>query len=191
MAHGIKHLYDVVSAFSNQDECKSCCKCEKNVGLVYVLNEEVKTLRSRKVPLVATSGGVNYIKRSSDGWCPCYDTSNGRCKIYDVRPLCCRIYPLDIMKEEGEIWWVVFKDCPISQRFQKEKRMTLLFSKTIEIEKCLSENQIAQLIKQDRLSKAIEVFDMEEATLIKLRKFKEASQIFGVDACGEKSRENF
>ena len=42
----------------------------------------------------------------------CSFACDGRCRIYEHRPFDCRLYPLDILEEEGSLFWAVFTTCP-------------------------------------------------------------------------------
>jgi len=173
MASAAKQLYEAVSVLALQRECEKCRLCEENVGLVYVLEDELDLIRSRGILFKTTSGGVNYVVRSPEGWCSCFEPTTNKCKVYDARPLCCRIYPLDLTEIDGEVWWVIHTNCRISERFQREKHLDLLVALTTEIERCLSKTQFQKWLKQDRLSRSIESFARDYMKAIKLRRYGE------------------
>jgi len=167
----LKNLYEIVRLLTSQSECMACRLCEENVGLVYAFRLELDQIRTHKPPLSVTSTGVTYLKRTQDGWCPCFDPTTNKCRIYHDRPLCCRIYPLDLMRLNGDVWWVLHSECPIFQRYEREKRLDILALMTAELESNLSESQIKEWINEDRMSQLIEAFSREKYKVIKLRKF--------------------
>jgi len=48
---------------------------------------------------------------------PClFLNKNGLCDIHNIRPTDCILFPFDILKINGEFFWVIWKiDCPILQ----------------------------------------------------------------------------
>jgi hypothetical protein len=73
----------------------------------------------------------------------------------------------------GEPWWVMHSECPIAQRFQREKRLEALAALTFRIEQKLSSEQIDHWLKQDRLSQMIEAFSSDPSRVVTLRKLGE------------------
>jgi Fe-S-cluster containining protein len=168
----ISDLYDVLHPLASQPECQTCRLCEEHVGLVYLLEDEASKLGNPSLPIL-TAAQDQYLGRTRDGWCCAFDNENNACKIYDSRPLCCRIYPLDLMVVDEEIWWVIHSECPIAQRFQRERRLGVLAALTFSMEQRLSSEQIGRWIKQDRLSQIIEAFSFDQSKVVPLRKLGE------------------
>lgn len=166
----LHRLYALLGALSQQAECKTCRKCEENVGLVYLLATEPADLERQGKQIVRTGLGANYVPRRADGWCSCFDPERNLCRIYDSRPLCCRLYPLDLIAIDGVPWWVLHSECPIAQRFQAERRLDVLVALTVALERALSEEELGEWLTQDRLSQAVEAFESEPTKVVPLRK---------------------
>lgn len=179
--NALKKLYEALAPLTSQPDCASCELCERNVGLVYVLGDERASLESSCVPLATTSEGIAYISRPEHGWCPCYDTSTKRCQIYDNRPLCCRLYPLDLMEIDSAIWWVIHTECPIAQRFQRERKLDALAAMTVAIENAVSPEQLRNWLQQDQTSQTVEAFSSERSKVLQLREFGKQSLFCKLD----------
>jgi Fe-S-cluster containining protein len=167
-------LYDVLKPLTNQPECQTCRRCEENVGLVYLLGNEAGKAIRRELPVLTTSEGVQYLGRTTDGWCSSFNPATNTCGIYADRPLCCRIYPLDLMKLDGAVWWVIHAECPIAQRFQWERRLSILAAMTAAMERVISDEQVENWLTQDKTSQAVEAFSFDVAKVIKLRRYGES-----------------
>jgi hypothetical protein len=74
---------------------------------------------------------------------------------------------------DGETWWVIHSECPIAQRFQKERRLGVLAALTFNMEQKLSEEHISEWIIQDRLSQIIESFSFDQSKVVPLRRLGE------------------
>ncbi|HEV2962479.1 MAG TPA: YkgJ family cysteine cluster protein [Candidatus Angelobacter sp.] len=172
---GIDNLYAIVEPLSSQPECLTCDLCERNVGLVYLINDESSRIKKDGHQVARTSEGVEYLSRSqskkSATWCSCFDTAKNQCSIYPIRPLCCRLYPLDLMKIDGELWWIVHAECPIAERFDKERKLDALSSITIGLETVLSPEQLRGWRKIDDTSQTTEAFIGDQYRIHKLRRF--------------------
>jgi Fe-S-cluster containining protein len=195
-------LRDALSPLTSQPECGTCRLCEENVGLVYLIGDEAPEASRRELPVMTTSQGVKYLGRkytndageeitpeqarnsSAHRWCSQFDSSSNTCKIYAERPLCCRIYPLDLMAIDQEVWWVIHSECPISQRFQRERRMSVLAAMTVSLERLFTQEQLDHLLKQDGTSQKHEAFFTDESKVTKLRRYG-APAMFSLesDAC--------
>src|SRR5689334_20873206 len=108
-------LRGALAFLTSQPECETCRLCEENVGLVYLIGDEAQRIPKLQLPILTTSHGVNYLGRTTDGWCCSFNPDSNTCKIYEDRPICCRIYPLDLMRINNEVWWVIHSECPIAQ----------------------------------------------------------------------------
>jgi Fe-S-cluster containining protein len=187
----LDRIYQLLSPLRSQRECETCRLCEENVGLVYLLGNEAQRVERLGVTVVRTADGIEYIARAPGGsvakgvgeprvtdqteachWCSCFDPDTNRCRIYDDRPLCCRIYPLDLMRLEGQLWWVIHSECPIAQRFEKEHQLHILVAITAAIEKELTDQELQRWMKEDQVSVRIEAFSFEAAKVHKLRPFR-------------------
>jgi len=170
-------LYDFLEPLSSQPECRTCRKCEEHVGLVYLLGDEAQGVEKVGGRLLVTSRGVQYLSRTAEGWCSCFDPATNQCRIYAQRPLCCRIYPLDLMHLGDGLWWVIHSECPIAQRLQAEHRLDILYGLTVRLEGEMSKEEIAQWTTQDDTSRVVEAFLSESAKVLPLRRFR-ASMAF-------------
>src|SRR5581483_798372 len=154
----MESLYQVLRPLATQPECQSCRLCEEHVGLVYLLGDEAVKANEHSLPIITSSQGVQYLSRTRDGWCSSFDPNTNMCRMYADRPLCCRLYPLDLMQLEGAVWWVIHAECPIAQRFQKERRLAVLAAITDALERALSKEQLNRWLIQDKMSRGIESF---------------------------------
>jgi hypothetical protein len=77
------------------------------------------------------------------------------------------------MKLGNSVWWVIHDECPISQRFQRERRLAILAAMTVALENALSEEQLQNWLLQDTTSQTIEAFSFDTTKVIKLRKYGE------------------
>lgn len=170
----LESLYGLLKPLTAQPECQTCRLCEEHVGLVYLFDDEASKAKKYRLPVLTTSQGVKYLGRTRDGWCSSFDPSTNTCSIYTDRPLCCRIYPLDLMKFDGIVWWVIHAECPIAQRFKRERRLSLLAAMTSTLEAAITSGQLENWLTQDKTSQAIEAFSSDEAKVIKLRRYGEA-----------------
>lgn len=102
---------EAAKALSGLLDCRGCTKCCEQGGVVYVLEQEVNTLRNMKVPLV-TIDGISFIQMAQDGSCPMLDRKGKKCSIYGYRPACCRLYPVDGISIAGELQWGLANFCP-------------------------------------------------------------------------------
>jgi Fe-S-cluster containining protein len=167
----MRDLYEILQPLASQPECASCNLCERNVGLVYLLGDEAARIRAIDQKLVSiTSKNVEYLNRKDGGWCACYSASANTCGIYNDRPLCCRLYPLDLMEIGQEVWWVIHSECPIGQRFQRQRQMDLLAAVTLALERHLGDERLQQWILQDRTSREIEAFHYDQLNVTKIRR---------------------
>lgn len=169
----MEKLYEILKPLASQSECETCRLCERNVGLVYVLGNEASKAQHHGLPILTTSQGVQYLGRTRDGWCCSFDPTTNTCRMYSDRPLCCRIYPLDLMRLNDTVWWVIHSECPIAQRFKQERRLGVLAAMTYAMEGALSDEQLQHWLTQDKTSQAIEAFAFDESEVIRLRRFGE------------------
>lgn len=169
----ISSLYELLQPLASQPECQTCRLCEEHVGLVYLLGEEANKVKVGTLPILGTAESAQYLGRTRDGWCCAFDHQANTCKIYETRPLCCRIYPLDLMNIDNEVWWVVHSECPIAQRFQQERKLSILSAMTFSMESRISEEQLMLWLKQDRFSQMVESFSFDRSQVVKLRRFGE------------------
>ena len=167
-------LYQVFNRLTAQPECQTCRLCEEHVGLVYLLGNEADKAKHHQLPVLTTSNGVQYLGRTPHGWCSSFDPHKNTCGMYFDRPLCCRIYPLDLMKLDGKLWWVIHAECPIAQRFKREHQMGVLAAMTLAMENILSEEQLESWLVQDKTSQVIEAFTFDTSKVIKLRPYGES-----------------
>jgi Fe-S-cluster containining protein len=168
----LERAYHDLSILSLQHECETCRKCETNVGLVYLLDREPRTVSSSGVKTVSTSQGISYIARSVEGWCAAYDSKENKCTIYPNRPLCCRIYPLDLMNLDDEIWWILHTECPIAQRYEREHKLDILIALTMLLEERIPEGVFSEWLREDRHSQVVEAFLRVEYSITRLRRFR-------------------
>jgi Fe-S-cluster containining protein len=96
----LDRLYAVLEGAS-YDGCATCGICCSNPWL----HEEEAALLRPLAPLDIVEG-VPFLAGE-----PCSCLSGTHCTQYGLRPLDCRLYPLDLVEEEGELWWVIFSDC--------------------------------------------------------------------------------
>jgi Fe-S-cluster containining protein len=171
MRSDLPRIYEVLGALGNQPECSTCRLCEEHVGLVYLMSAEATRDRRKGLPVLSVDASAHYYPRTRDGWCSCFDPATNTCRVYAERPLCCRLYPLDLVSIEGEVWWVVHRECPIAQRFTRQRQLDVLAAVTRRIEPLLGDEDLADWIRQDRVSAAIEYLDHEEMSLTPLRRF--------------------
>jgi len=163
-------LYEVLRPLTSQSECQTCKLCEENIGLVYLLDKETEAISKRNVPLSITSRGAQYIARTSQGCCAAFNSTGNSCTIYESRPLCCRLYPLDLVTKNGEIWWVIHIECPIAKRFLSERKLAVLATMTVAIEKKIDRELLQSWLINDRMSQNIEAFSSTRPRTIRLRR---------------------
>jgi Fe-S-cluster containining protein len=85
------------------EECYDCVnKCCHSPWFLKEEQEANKELLKEKY-----ENSVSFLE-SSKG---CKFAVNNRCQIYKKRPLDCRLFPLDLFEEDGEYWWIIFKNC--------------------------------------------------------------------------------
>jgi hypothetical protein len=77
------------------------------------------------------------------------------------------------MKLNSIVWWVIHSECPIAQRFQRERRLGILVTMTFAMEAALSEEQLQHWLTQDKTSQAIEAFAFDQSRVIRLRRYGE------------------
>jgi Fe-S-cluster containining protein len=171
MKHNLNPLYDILRPLASQPECKSCKLCEEHVGLVYLLGQEAAKSHDMEIPVSISSRGVQYLARTPDGWCAAFDPQANLCRIYNDRPLCCQLYPLDLMRLDGEVWWVIHDECPIARRFQRDRRLEILMAMTIALERTLSDEQLQSWLITDRVSQDIEAFSSSRPNVFRLRQY--------------------
>jgi Fe-S-cluster containining protein len=171
------NLYKALILLSSQPDCGSCNNCEKNIGLVYLIGEESSRLEKLGKKTVETSKGVKYLERRQNHgqamWCNFFDVKKNLCTIYELRPLCCRLYPIDLMKFEGALYWVAHTKCPITRRFQRDRKLDLFAAITIRLESELTPLQLRKWIDSDSVSQTIEAFERDYSNVIKLRQYGE------------------
>lgn len=167
----LQGVYNIAEFLSSQEECNTCNLCEKNVGLVYLLDNEMEKLKQHNLKISSTTNGTDFLSRTSDGWCSAFDHTRNRCTVYDDRPLCCRIYPFDLMHFDREFWWVIFYECPIAKRFFAEKKEDVLLAFTYSLEREMGNTLIAEFVREDKISQHIDAFTGETPLVKKLRKF--------------------
>lgn len=175
----LQDAYRALEGLASQPECQSCRLCEEHVGLVYAFRVEAESLERKGVTVSKTSEGVAYVGRTSAGWCSCYNVGGNGCTIYSDRPLCCRLYPLDLMEIEGELWWVVHEECPISQRYKRDRREDVLRSLTVRLEASFSKEELEEWLQEDTMSQRIEAFLGDESRIRPLRRLGESSFRWG------------
>ena len=173
---------------SSQPECQTCRLCEEHVGLVYLLGKESARVRSHRLPVLRTMSGVEYLGRVPDrevrkeglspvspshGWCSAFDPTTNMCRIYSDRPLCCRIYPLDLMRIDSQVWWVMHTECPIAQRFEKERRLGIIAAITARMERFISSDNLEDWLSQDKFSQIAEAFSHDATQVIRVRRYGE------------------
>lgn len=169
----MKSVYNRLSELSSQKECNSCRICESNVGLVYLFEKERVIIEKIDRNIISRSiNNVCFIKRKESGYCSCFDVKTGKCRIYINRPLCCRLYPIDFMKIDNQIWWVVHSECPIYIRYNENRDISILYALTISLEEEISRSEFIQWLEIDNVSVNIEAFSREQCSIVKLRKFK-------------------
>ena len=76
------------------------------------------------------------------------------------------------MNINGVIWWVIHAECPIAQRFQRERRLAILNAITAALEQNLSDEELKRWLTQDKLSAGIEAFAYDDRKVVTLRRFK-------------------
>lgn len=167
----IQNVYRIAEFLASQKECDTCNLCEKNVGLVYLLDNEFENIKRHNLEISSTNNGTDFLSRTRDGWCSAFDHVRNRCTIYNDRPLCCRIYPFDLMNFDREFWWVIFYECPIAQRFFTEKKEDILMAFTYSLEREMGDMLISEFIREDSISQHIDAFTGETPRVKKLRKF--------------------
>jgi hypothetical protein len=168
-------LYSTLELLSAQPECRTCNLCERNVGLVYLIGEEGDRMGRAGKESAMTSEGVRYLERKQSNhgarWCGCFDVEHNQCTVYDIRPLCCRLYPIDLMRLDGVLWWIVHAQCPIAERFERERRLDVLAAVTVRLESELSPEQLRMWVNTDRASQTIEAFVSDHYRIVRLRRF--------------------
>jgi Fe-S-cluster containining protein len=175
----ISRIYPLLRLLTSQPECDTCRLCEENVGLVYLLRDEISRAANAGAMVVASADEKGYIERTHHGWCGCFDAATGRCRIYDSRPLCCRIYPLDLIRFDDGIWWVIHEECPIGIRFYRERQTDLLAAVTFEIERQLTDKELLSWLSQDRFSQNVEALSRDSIKVRRLRQLgSEVSALF-------------
>lgn len=169
MGRDLASVYAAIRSLGGQPECASCRKCEENVGLVYLLGEEANRAKDRQLPVISVGNDAHYFARTTHGWCPCFDPNRNTCNIYNDRPLCCRLYPLDLVHYEGQPWWVLHIDCPIAQRWVRDRHLDVLVTLLERLEDTIDPTVLHNWISQDKTSSIIESFESEELRLIPVR----------------------
>jgi Fe-S-cluster containining protein len=129
----IKKLYQIIEKtglFKNFPECKGCaiaCIVKKNV--TWLSNVEAK--KSRNLLKISKEGKSYFFEAQP---CPLLSKEK-RCTIYKERPFECRVNPLTIYEIDGDLWWVLYTECPIvgkAKDLSKVISMAKEFIKQIE-----------------------------------------------------------
>lgn len=162
-------IYEAIRSLGGQPECTSCRRCEENVGLVYLLEDEAQQAKRRTLPVISVGKEAHYFSRTSHGWCPCFNPESNTCEIYNDRPLCCRLYPLDLGIYRGEAWWVLHGECPIAQRWVRERYLDAVATLLEHVEDLLDPSILRNWISQEKTSVVIESLELEELHLIRIR----------------------
>ncbi len=76
------------------------------------------------------------------------------------------------MRLDGELWWVLHGECPITQRYMHDRELDILAYLTRRFEEELSEEDLASWILQDKVSQGVEAFSSEPAKVLPLRRYK-------------------
>jgi len=113
----LKRLYEAINEqkiFDNFDECTECpVVCSRKQNIHWLLPEEAGRLKEF---MKVTKIGDAYFFEG--GLCPLLKDKH--CSIYSDRPLECRLNPLSIYEIEGDLYWIVYLECPIMKKRGKE-----------------------------------------------------------------------
>jgi hypothetical protein len=91
-------------------KCKNwCCKNENP----FASKKELSILKFDK------------ITTKKDNTC-FFLNSSGKCSEYMKRPFECRIFPFDILKIDGKLMWVLWKNCPGAEALDPKKSVAEL-----------------------------------------------------------------
>jgi hypothetical protein len=77
------------------------------------------------------------------------------------------------MNLDGMAWWVIHAECPIAQRFHRDRKMEILAAMTAALERHLSEEQLQSWLINDNASQNIEAFSSTQPKVFKLRRYGE------------------
>jgi hypothetical protein len=78
------------------------------------------------------------------------------------------------MKLDGTVWWVIHAECPIAQRFQRDRQLEVLAAMTAALEREISEEQLRLWLASDKSSQRIEAFSASQPKVFKLRPYGRA-----------------
>ena len=131
---------------------KKCTNCKVNC----CKNE----ITSYPLFLTPKEGGGH---KSINNKFPCKNLNKkGLCSVYDKRPTDCRLFPFDIINENNEFYWAIYKtECPISKLNKANFKLTL---------KELEQKIIPKFKKYIKQYAKYKLDDLKKYKLIKLRK---------------------
>ncbi|MEM4245537.1 MAG: hypothetical protein QXR60_05035, partial [Candidatus Nanoarchaeia archaeon] len=93
----------------NKDSSKVCGRCDARCcSIIPFLTQEEK----RELSLNHNGG--------------CDKLVGKRCSVYDNRPIDCRIFPISIYKIGNSFYWVLTKNCPLSNFINVEKELGII-----------------------------------------------------------------
>jgi len=128
----------------NFEECHDCVNkcCHSPWFLKEEQGASAQFLKEKGV----SDSPVSFLGSTSG----CKYAVNNRCQIYNKRPLDCRLFPLDLIEEDEEYWWVIFKNC--SRHEEISKKLIPLIPK---IESLFDQNICKQYARQIAITKEI------------------------------------
>lgn len=159
-------LYKVINElrmFEDFEECKDCpVLCARKQNIHWLLPQEAEKLRG---PMNVTK--INDAHFFDGGLCPLLKEKH--CSIYSERPLECRLNPLSVHEIEGELYWILYLECPIVKKRPKEEFIERLKLGITIITPFITEELKGEFRK---ISKAIKSFEplIEERNFIRIAK---------------------
>ncbi len=113
-AKELYNVFDKYSPFDNPNGCKGCpILCARKRNVHWLLDCELQHLK-KILPISKTKNSYFF----EGGLCS--QLGNGKCRIYENRPFECRLNPLSIYEINGELYWIVYNECPRIQKGGEE-----------------------------------------------------------------------
>jgi Fe-S-cluster containining protein len=106
----IYKIFDDIE-FEECYECNNKC-CHSPWFLKEEQDESLRFLKEKGI----NNPSISFLENSNG----CKYAVNNRCQIYEKRPLDCRLFPLDLVEEDSEYWWVIFKNCSRYEEISKK-----------------------------------------------------------------------
>lgn len=160
-------------AFPAGPECVGCDLCCKG-NLIPVMNDEGARLSRRGLEILE-SEDKGFIRKRGVA-CPAFDESAFRCRVYEDRPLCCRLFPVDLIKIDGELHWVIYSYCPMAKRMLREGDGWDIEAFLVEAESVLDSRMVEEYGNHDSRSAELALLQGVQEPYLLLRKFRPRAQ---------------